>query len=114
MGEHRGVPLNAYPPPDEEGFSEAYWWHEPRPARGWVSGPPVHPLWDFTDDVSSDDAVRCSETWDFGGNIGRVQCSREDKHDAHHFANGDNRFNIYYRWDTISRRDLAERESLHG
>lgn len=54
---------------------------------------------------------RCKHTWDFGGAIGEVRCSFPAYHDGHHYAAGDNPFNIYYRWDYIPGRVYNKRGS---
>jgi hypothetical protein len=67
------------------------------------------PRWYTPDDVTSVDAQRCPDTWDFGSRVGKVQCSREDGHEGCHFANGDNPFGIYYRWGFIPKEAMIER-----
>jgi hypothetical protein len=68
------------------------------------------PRWYVPDEVTAPDAIRCKSGWDFGGSVGAVQCSRQQGHEGSHFANGDNPYSIYYRWDFIPLGDLQRED----
>jgi hypothetical protein len=59
-------------------------------------------------------AERCTGHWNFGSELGSVQCSFSDGHDGHHYAAGDNHLKLHYRWNKTPSRYLAEKESIQG